>query len=177
MTHSALDFFERPSVLINHEGSFDQEVFPYVGCSGPQLDFFVTADNKNCIALKRICLGLEIKLCNPDGKDAATADNVLFSNNTLHSLFWIVELFLNGKLLSSSSNNDHHAAFVETEVTTDPVNKKTWTVCQIYQYRSNKDKDHELKDNFLTNFANVDICFFLTYTELPMSTSWTVNVY
>ena len=27
VTHSALDFFERPSVLIIYEGSFDQEVF------------------------------------------------------------------------------------------------------------------------------------------------------
>ena len=38
VTHSALDF-ERPSVLINYEGSFDQEVFPHVGFRGPQLDF------------------------------------------------------------------------------------------------------------------------------------------
>ena len=46
VTHSALDFFERPSVLINYEGPFDQEVFPHLGCRGPQLDFFVTSDNK-----------------------------------------------------------------------------------------------------------------------------------
>ena len=54
VTHSALDFFVRPSVLINYEGSFDQAVFPHAGCRGPQLDFFVTADNKNCIDLNRI---------------------------------------------------------------------------------------------------------------------------
>ena len=47
VTHSALDFFDRSSVLINYEGSFDQEVFPHVGCRGPQMDFFVTAENKN----------------------------------------------------------------------------------------------------------------------------------
>ena len=75
VTHSALDFFERPSVLINCEGSFDQEVFPNVGCRGPQLDFCVTSDNKNCIDLNRICLRLDVKLYNPDGNDAATPDN------------------------------------------------------------------------------------------------------
>ena len=41
VTHSALDFFEKPSVLINYECSFDQEVFPQVGASGPTLDFVV----------------------------------------------------------------------------------------------------------------------------------------
>ena len=96
VTHSALDFFERPALLINYEGSFDQEVFPHVGCRGPQLDFFVTSDNKNCIDLNRICLRLDIKFYNLDGKDAATSDNLLFSNNTLHSLFSHVEFFLNG---------------------------------------------------------------------------------
>ena len=87
VTHSALHFFGRTSVLINYEGSFDQEVFPHVGCRGPQLDFFVTSDNKNCIDLNRICLGLDVKLYNSDGNDAATPDNLLFANNTLHFVF------------------------------------------------------------------------------------------
>ena len=78
VTHSGLDFFERPSVLINYEGSFDEEVFPHVGCREPQLEFFVTSDNKNCIDLNRIFLGLDVKLYNPDWKDAATPDNLLF---------------------------------------------------------------------------------------------------
>ena len=87
VTHSALDFFERPSVLINYEGSFDQEVFPHVGCRGPQLDFFVTADNKNCIDLNRLSLDVEVSLYTPAGKDTATPDTIIFANNTLHSLF------------------------------------------------------------------------------------------
>ena len=163
VTHSALEFFERPSVLINYEGSFDQEVFPHVGCRGPQLDFFVTSDNKNCIDLNRICLGLEVKLYNPDGKDAATPDNLLFSNNTLHSLFSHVELFLNVKLISSSNNNYHHAAFVETELTTDPVSKRTWTVCQGYRYRLNKEKNLEVKNKIMKKFADCGTCSLYLY--------------
>ena len=88
VTKKALDLFQRPSVLINYEASFDQEVFPHIGCRGPQLDFFVIADKKNYSDLNRICLGSEIKMFNQDGKDAATPDNVLFSNNTLKSLFF-----------------------------------------------------------------------------------------
>ena len=159
ITHSSLDFFERPSVLINYEGSFDQEVFPHVvGCRGPQLDFFVTSDIKNCIDLNRICLGSDVKSYNPDGKDAATPDNLLFSNNTLHFLFSHVELFLNGKLLTSSNNNYHHAAFVETELTTHQVSKRTWTVCQGYRYRPNKEKNLEVKNKIMKKFADYGTC-------------------
>ena len=163
VTHSALDFFERPSVLINYEGSFDQEVFPHVGCRGPQLDFFVTADNKNCIDLNRLCLDLEVSLYNPDGKDAATPDTILFANNTLHSLFSHVELFLNGQLISSSNNNYHHAAFVETELTTDPVSKETWARCQGYQYRPNREKNSEIKDGIMKNFNHLGKCTMHLY--------------
>ena len=163
VTHSALDFFERPSVLINYEGSFDQEVFPHVGCRGPQLYFFVTSDNKNCLDLKRICLGLDVKLYNPDGKDAATPDNLLFSNNTLHSLFSQVELFLNGKLISSSNNNYHHATSVETELTTDPVSKRTWTVCQGYRYQPNKEENLKVKNKIMKKFADDGTCPLYLY--------------
>ena len=87
VAHSTLDFFERPSVLINYEGSSDQEVFPHVGCRGPQLDFFVTSDNKNCFHWNRICLGLDVKLYNSDRKDAATPDNLLFQQHATLSVF------------------------------------------------------------------------------------------
>lgn len=155
VTHSALDFFERPSVLINYEGSFDQEVFPHVGCRGPQLDFFITADNKNCIDLNRICLAIEVCLYEPDGKDKLKpgALNLTFANNTLHSLFSHVEMFLNGKLISSSNNNYHHLAFIETELTTDMGSKHTWAHCQGYRYRANPESDLELKEKDLEYFG------------------------
>ena len=56
VTHSALDYFEKSEVMINYEGAYDQEVFPHVGCHGPQLDFFVAAEAKNLIDLNRIVL-------------------------------------------------------------------------------------------------------------------------
>ena len=132
VTHSALDFFERPSVLVNYEGSFDQEVFPHVGCRGPQLDFFVTAENKDCIDFNHIRLFPEVCLYQPDGTEKVKPADVelTFANNTLHSLFSHVEMFLNGKLISSSNNNYHHSAFIETELTTDIASKRTWAPCQ-----------------------------------------------
>ena len=140
VTHSALDFFERPFVLINYEGYFDQEVFPHVVCRGPQLDFFVTSDYKNSIDLNRIGWGNARKIIQPRLKSCCNARQCTFFNITLHS-FSHVEIFLNGSLISSSNNNYHHDAFVETGLTTDPNSKRTWTVCQGYRYRHNKEKN------------------------------------
>ena len=153
VTHSALDFFERPSVLVNYEGSFDQEVFPHVGCRGPQLDFFVTAENKNCIDLNCICLSLEICLYQLDGTEVKPANvELTLGNNTLHSLSSHVEMFLTGKLISSSNNNYHHLAFVETELTTDIASKRTWAPCQGYRYRANDKANAEAKEKELNDF-------------------------
>ena len=54
VTHSALNFFDKPSVVINHEGSHDQEDFPQVVCREPQLDFIITSDNRNLVDLSKI---------------------------------------------------------------------------------------------------------------------------
>ena len=88
VTQSAFDFFERPSVLINYEGSHDQEVFQQVGCRGPQLDFDVTSDSRNLSGLNKITLDLECAIYDADGKTPAERSiPVCFTNNTLHSLF------------------------------------------------------------------------------------------
>ena len=156
VTHSALDFFERPNVLINYEGAYDQKVFPHVGCRGPQLDFFVTAENKNCIDLNRICLALDVSLYTPDGKTLVkpgTDPVLIYGNNLLHSLFSHVELFLNGKLIASSNNNYHHAAFVETELTSDTEGKQTWAQFQGYRYRGDTKQYAVQKDKIIDAFT------------------------
>ena len=70
-THSALEFFEKSNVLINYEGSYDQEVFPHIGCRGPQLDFLVTAEAINLIDLNRILLSVKIDVYTEDGRTRA----------------------------------------------------------------------------------------------------------
>ena len=88
-----------------------------------------------------------------------------FSNNTLHSLFSHVELFLNGNLISSSNKNYSHTAFVETELTTDPVSKGTWTVCQSYRYRPKNGKNLELENKIMKNFADNGTCSLYAYAD------------
>ena len=111
--------------MINYEGSYDQEVFPHVGCRGSQLDFFVAAESKNLIDLNRIVLSVEVAIYHDDGKSKAKPGDfeAVFSNNTLHTLFSHAELCLVGKLISHSNNCCLPSAFVETELTTDTDSK------------------------------------------------------
>ena len=72
--------------MINYEGAYDQEVFPHVGCRGPQLDFFVAAEAKNLIDLNRIFLCVEVAIYLEDGKTKAKpgdVDVVVFNNTLL----------------------------------------------------------------------------------------------
>ena len=89
VTHTALDFFEKPNVLVNYESGFDQEIYPQVGSRGPTLDFLISGDQRNCIDLNYIQLGIQVSIYTPDGKDrvkASDASKVVFANNALKSL-------------------------------------------------------------------------------------------
>ena len=137
VTHTALDFFEKPNVLVNDESGFDQEIYPQVGSRGPTLDFLISGDQRNCLDLNYIQLGLQVAIYTAEGKDRVKindASKVVFANNTLHSLFSQVEVYANGILISDSNNSYHHRAFLETELTTNSDSKETWAACQGYCY-------------------------------------------
>ena len=170
VTHSALDFFEKPSVLINYEGAYDQEVFPHVGCRGPQLDFFIAAEAKNLIDLNRIQLSVEVGIYHEDGKTKAKPGDfdVVFSNNTLHTLFSHAELYLNEKLISHSNNCYLHSAFVETELTTDTDSKESWAKCQGYNYLAKMEDKEEMHDELATAFSNQKDCKMQLYGALHL---------
>ena len=126
VTHSALGFIEKPSVLINYEVSYDQEVFPQLGCRGPQLDFFITAEEKNLIDLNRIVLSVKVGIYTEEEKTPAIINEhtVVFVNNTLNTLFSHAELYLNGTLISHSNNCYLQSAFIELDLTTDTEGQK-----------------------------------------------------
>ena len=75
VTHTALNFFEKSSVLVNYESAFDQEVFPQVGASGPTSDFVVSGDNRNCIDLNYIHLSLVAAIYDEEGRTKIKASD------------------------------------------------------------------------------------------------------
>ena len=154
VTHSAVVVFEKLNVLIIYESSYDQEVFPHEGCGGPQLDFLVTAEVKNLIDLNRILLSVNVDVYKKDGKTRAKMNEppIGFSTNTLHTLFSHADLYLNGKLFSHSNNCYLHAAFIQTELTTDTEGKKTWAKCQSYDYLPKTKEQDQASNNLYADF-------------------------
>ena len=103
-------------------------------------------------------------LYKPNGTDRLDGSEIIiFANNTLHSLFSHVELFLNEKLISSSNNNYHHSAFVETELSTDTTSKDTWARCQGYQYRGDKKLNDEIKAKIVAKNTSEGKCSVQLY--------------
>ena len=62
--------FKSPSVLVNYESAYDQEVFTQYGPNGPTLDFVVSGDNRNCIDMNYIHLSLVASIYDKDGRDS-----------------------------------------------------------------------------------------------------------
>ena len=162
--------------MINYEGAYDQEVFPHVGCRGPQLDFFVAAEAKNLIDLNRIILCVEVAIYLEDGKTKAKPGDVdvVFSNNTLHTLFSHAELYLNEKLISHSNNCYLHSAFVETELSTDTESKDSWAECQGYHYLAKSSGKDQQFNKLAASFAEKRSAKFSS-AVLSTLTFWTVR--
>ena len=91
---TSLDSFERPQLLINFDGSFEQKIGPRYAPNGPTLEFEVKGDRTNFIDLQNICLKVKCKIVKADNTklnyvtaDASQQDTPVFVNNTLHSFF------------------------------------------------------------------------------------------
>ena len=52
-THSSLDLFEKPALLVTFDGSFCQKLGPVYSPDGPMLEFEVTGDRNNFIDLQK----------------------------------------------------------------------------------------------------------------------------
>ena len=93
-SHTSLDIFERPQLLVNFDGSFEQKIGPLYAPNGPTLEFEVKGDRTNFIDLQNIYLEVKCKIVKTDNTnlnyvtgDATQQDTPVFVNNTLHSLF------------------------------------------------------------------------------------------
>ena len=104
-------------------------------------------------------------LYQPDGTEKVKPADVdlTFANITLHSLFSQAEMFLNGKLVSSSNKKYNHLAFIETELTTDIDRKQTWAQCQGYKYRANGQANQEVNEEELNESRKGEQVFLELY--------------
>ena len=145
-SHSSLDIFERPPLLITFDTSFEQKIGPIYAPDGPTLEFEVTGDRSNFIDLQNIYLEVKCKIEQVNGDplryhatNATERDTPKFVNNTLHSLFSDCSITANGIKISSANGNYAAKAFLETEFSTNKEAKDTWLRCQGYSYEDDPD--------------------------------------
>ena len=143
-SHTSLDIFERPLLLVNFDGSFEQKIGPLYAPNGPTLEFEVKGDRTNFIDLQNIYLEVKCKIVKTDNTnlnyvtgDATQQDTPVFVNNTLHSLFSDCTVTAQGVKVSSANGLYAHNAFIETEFSHNLEAKNTWLECQGYNYESN----------------------------------------
>ena len=146
-THSSLDLFEKPSLLVTFDGSFCQKLGPVYSPNGPMLEFEVAGDRNNFIDLQKIFLEVKCKIVQSseanlkyDGTAAADVtktDAPYFCNNVLHSLFSDCTVSANGLKISNANGNYAHKSFIETEFSHNKDAKNTWLACQGYSYEEN----------------------------------------
>ena len=146
-THSSLDLFEKPSLLVAFENGFEQSVGPVYTANGPTLEFKVVGDRNNFINMEQIYLGLSCRINKADGSalswhatDADQQDKPVFVSNVLHSLFSDCEVYANGIKISSANGVYGHKAYLETEFSHTKAAKETWLKCQGYRYEETPDQ-------------------------------------
>ena len=144
-SHTSLDIFERPQLLLNFDGSFEQKNGPLYAPNGPTMEFEIKGDQTSFIGLQNIYLEVQCKIVNADntnlnyvtGEATQQEDTPVFGNNTLHSLFSNCTVTVQGVKISSTNGLYVHKSFTETEFSHNKEAKNTWLECQGYNYESN----------------------------------------
>ena len=147
-THSSLDLFEKPPLLVTFDGSFCRKLGPIYSPNGPMLEFEVAGDRNNFIDLQEIFLEVKCNIVQSsefDLKCDATAaaditklDSPYFCNNVLPSLFSdCTEIALK---ISNANGIYAHKIFIETDFSHNKDAKNTWLACQGYSYGENPGK-------------------------------------
>ena len=143
-THSSLDLFERPSLLVAFDGAFEQRIGPVYSPNGPTLEFKVLGDRHNFLDMQHIYLELSCSIHQQNGADlrysagtAADSDEPTFINNILHSLFSECDVDANGIKISTANGLYAHKSYLETEMSHGKDAKETWLACQGYNYEPN----------------------------------------
>ena len=140
-THSSLDVFEKPSLLVTFDSSFEQKIGSAYSADGPTLEFEVVGDRNNFIDLQKIFLEIKFKVVQTDGTNlrysattAADSDDPTLVNNILHSLFSDCNVYANGLKISSANGLYGHKSLIETELSYGRGAKDTWLACQGYTH-------------------------------------------
>ena len=102
-SHSSLDSFEKPPLLVTFDQSFQQKTGQLYSPSGSSLEFEFVGDRNIFIDLQKLYPEIKCRILQTDGTDllytagdANASDLPYFTNNILHSLFADCTVSANG---------------------------------------------------------------------------------
>ena len=134
-THSFLDLFEKPSLLVTFDDSFCQKLGPVYSPNGPMWEFEDAGDRNDIIDLQKIFLEVKCKFVQSSEADlrydaglttdVTKTDAPLFCNNVLDSLFSDCTVSANGLKISNANGNYAHKSFIEAEFSHNKDAKNT----------------------------------------------------
>ena len=133
-THSSLDIFQKPSILVNFESGNVQEIYPVGSLDGPNIEFSVQSDRHVFLDLQNIFLDLTFRVHKKKGVKLDGDDKVYLSNNTLSSLFSNCDVTINNTLVYTSNGHYPHKCLIQTEVSHTRSTKDSLLECQGYSY-------------------------------------------
>ena len=129
-THSLLDSFEKPPVLVTFQNSFPQKTGPSYSPDGPMLEFELLGDRNNFIEIVERIVQNNGNVPRTHATGAAQRDTPYLVNNPHSSSFSECTMSLNGEKISANNANFAHKSFIETEISHCKNAKKAWLACQ-----------------------------------------------
>ena len=113
-TTSQLDLFSVPSSQTSLEDDSFTEYHPVsvLTTTGP-IEFTISAENSNYIDLTNSFLYMRASVTMSNGADLAKTAEIGPECNFLHRLWSQVDIYLNGSLVTQSSNNYLYRAYIE----------------------------------------------------------------
>lgn len=147
---AGVDIFSAPCTQTAISKRTKADFYPVANLSdlGP-LEFAIPASEDDYWDLNDHCLEVKFKVVKQDGANVTPTDKVAPVNFLLHSLFRQVDLYLNGKLVSTAYTSYPYKAYLEKQLNYDKNVKTTQFGCELYT----KDEAGKMDDNDPTNEA------------------------
>ena len=100
--------------------------------SGGPIEFLIPGSGDDYLDLANTMLHVQVKVTRANGEDLDLADPVGPVNNWLHSLFSQVDVYLNGTLVTFSTNTYAYRAYIETLLSYGTDAKVTQLTIQLW---------------------------------------------
>ena len=135
---SELDLFIVPPTQTAIEKGYYAQYFPVANIDGEgPLEFNISGNGDEYMDLGSSYLHVKVKILKGDGKPLVEADKVAPINLFLQSIFSQVDVSLNERIISSSTNTYPYRAYIETLLNYGEDAKKSLLTCECFYKDTN----------------------------------------